>query len=874
MKDIEPTCSLEEHAKKIEQAIKIIVEATVPAKITTKKPWISEETLKLADEKRRLKQLRNVSLEYAQQYKGLCRKVKRSARQDKEHWIQDQCEQAEKGLNIGNTREAYGLIKMLRKEFVPRLNVIRNQEGTMLQTKDDIKRRWTQYCSSLYKDPGGGDGMVKELEDIAPPGEEVPQDILYSEVQAAINSLKRNKSPGSDGITAEMLQAGGEPLSREIHKLCNKAWHEGTIPEEWGKSILVPIPKKGDLSNCSNYRTISLINHTGKVLLIVLLNRLKTHLDPYLSEEQAGFRKDRSTVHQILTLRLLAEKAKRQGKKIYNCFIDFQKAFDTIKHKIIWAMLKSYGVDTKMVTLLQKIYEKSQSAVRIGKDNGEWFRTDVGTRQGDPLSPLLFIAYLERVMDQVRQNTCGINISGILINNLRFADDIDLIDEDVSSLQQQIELTKTAAEQAGLILNINKTKTMLIDVTQLDIPLCNTCYRYYSRQMRAASINATDYSMESDFGGTSKTFANASSQTEDSNVTILTRSDSVNMIVDTPATIDVTASVTTSTVVSKSSSSVASPASISFCCLPTSHGRCSICHVEFSCNSSTLVSSNDVRAPAFLEHDILIVFGSRCCVKHIDSGYLNAGALQRIRNNENKCYLCVEEFVNIFTIVKNEFLLKASTIKELNNAPPLNFDDLTSLTSDNYYVLTGLNRVDFDDLCSRIPSPALRSTHNRSARTAIACLLMKLRLGISNQVLATLFSFNDKRTVSHVVHSARKVLVEYFVPNFLGFEHIKRRDVINLHTRPLASELLAGQSDRAILILDGTYIYCQKSANNLLQRRTYSMHKGRPLVKPMLITTTTGYIVSCMGPYFADYKNNDAEITKHIIYLANRLLIK
>ncbi|CAF4277996.1 unnamed protein product, partial [Rotaria magnacalcarata] len=138
---------------------------------------------------------------------------------------------------------------MLRKEFVPRLNVIRNQEGTMLQTKDDIKRRWTQYCSSLYKDPGGGDGMIKELVDIAPPEDEVPQEILYSEVQTAINSLKRNKSPGSDGITAEMLQAGGEPLSRQIHKLCNKAWHEVTIPEEWGKSILVPIPKKGDLSS-------------------------------------------------------------------------------------------------------------------------------------------------------------------------------------------------------------------------------------------------------------------------------------------------------------------------------------------------------------------------------------------------------------------------------------------------------------------------------------------------------------------------------------------------------------------------------------------------------------------------------------------------
>src|ERR1700722_18472959 len=106
--------------------------------------------------------MKNVSIEYAQRYKDFCRKVKKSARQNKEHWIQDQCEQAEKGLNIGNTRQAYGLIKTLKKQIVPRLNVIRNQEGEILQTKDEIKQRWTQYCSSLYKDPGGGDEMVKE----------------------------------------------------------------------------------------------------------------------------------------------------------------------------------------------------------------------------------------------------------------------------------------------------------------------------------------------------------------------------------------------------------------------------------------------------------------------------------------------------------------------------------------------------------------------------------------------------------------------------------------------------------------------------------------------------------------------------------------
>ena len=136
-----------------------------------------------------------------------------------------------------------------------------------------------------------------------------------------------------------------------------------------------------------NYGTISLINHTGKILLIVLLNRLKRQLEPDLSEEQAGFRKDRSTVHQILTLRIIAEKAKRHREKIYNCFIDFQKAFDTIKHKVIWAVLRSCGKEEKMVTLLQKIYDKAQSAVRIERHQGEWFYTDVETREGDRLSP-------------------------------------------------------------------------------------------------------------------------------------------------------------------------------------------------------------------------------------------------------------------------------------------------------------------------------------------------------------------------------------------------------------------------------------------------------------------------------------------------------
>ena len=350
---------------------------------------------------------------------------------------------------------------MLRRKFMPRISTLQDQDGKVLQAQDEIIQQWTKYCSSLYKDQEGGDSIAKGLEMITPTSTEEPQNILYSEVEEAIPTLKRNKSPGSDEITAEMIQADGEQLVRQIYWLCNKVWSKGTILEEWRKSVLVPIPKKGDLSQCENYRTISLINHTGKVLLIILPNRLKNQLEPHHSEEQAGFRKDRSSVHQILTLRLIAEKAKRHGKKIYNCFIDFQKAFDTIKHRVIWAVLRSYRIEEKMVTLLQKMYEKAQSAVRIGRYQGEWFRTNVGTRQGDPLSPLLFITYLERVMDHVKETNCRIRLGGTLVNNLRFADDIDLIDDDYNSIQEQLEKTRAIAEQAGLIVNLGKIKTMV-----------------------------------------------------------------------------------------------------------------------------------------------------------------------------------------------------------------------------------------------------------------------------------------------------------------------------------------------------------------------------------------------------------------------------
>ena len=114
-----------------------------------------------------------------------------------------------------------------------------------------------------------------------------------------------------------------------------------------------------------------------------------------------------------MIMRLVAKKAKRNGITVYNCFNDFQKAFDSIQQDVIWATFQSFGVDEKLTRMLKNCYDQSKSAVQIGSDIGEWFRTVVGTRQGDPISPTIFISYLEQVMTALEEKKMGVSVNGL-----------------------------------------------------------------------------------------------------------------------------------------------------------------------------------------------------------------------------------------------------------------------------------------------------------------------------------------------------------------------------------------------------------------------------------------------------------------------------
>ena len=246
-----------------------------------------------------------------------------------------------------------------------------------------------------------------------------------------------------------------------MFKLCKIIWNTRKVPNIWTKSILILLPKKGDLKECSNYRTISLICHASKILLKLLNNRLNPSINKHISEEQAGFRAGRSTIEQIFCLRMLAEKTIEYDKKLYNCFIDFQKAFDSVPHECLWSVLKHYEVPPDVQQLIGELYKNAESTVLVNGEETEYFKTTKGCRQGCILSPSLFLFYIEKIVNEaLEQFDGGIQIGQRKLTNLKFADDIVLIDKIISMLQNLTDKVNSKSSKYGMKINKKKTETM------------------------------------------------------------------------------------------------------------------------------------------------------------------------------------------------------------------------------------------------------------------------------------------------------------------------------------------------------------------------------------------------------------------------------
>ena len=214
-----------------------------------------------------------------------------------------------------------------------------------------------------------------------------------------------------------------------VHSICQHIWKTQQWPQDWKRSLFLPIPKKGNAKECSNYRTIALISHASKVMLKILQARLQQYVDRELPVVQAGFRKGRVTRDHIANIRWIMEKAREFQKNIYFCPIDYAKAFDCVDHKKLWKILKEMVILDHLTCLLRNLYAGREATVRTGYGTTDWLQIGKGVHQGCILSPCLFNLYAENIMRNVglEKAPAGVKIAGRNINNLRYADDTTLM---------------------------------------------------------------------------------------------------------------------------------------------------------------------------------------------------------------------------------------------------------------------------------------------------------------------------------------------------------------------------------------------------------------------------------------------------------------
>ena len=211
---------------------------------------------------------------------------------------------------MGKTRDLFKKIRDAKGTIHAKMGSIKDRNGMDLTEAEDIKKRWQEYTEELYKkelhDQDNHDGMITHLE----------PDILECEVKWALKSITMNKASGGDGIPVELSQILKDDAVKVVHSICQQIWKTQQWPQDWKRSVFIPIPKKGNAKECSNYRTIALISHASNVMLKILQTRLQQYMDHELPDIQAGFRKGRGTRDQIANILWIIENEESSKKTL------------------------------------------------------------------------------------------------------------------------------------------------------------------------------------------------------------------------------------------------------------------------------------------------------------------------------------------------------------------------------------------------------------------------------------------------------------------------------------------------------------------------------------------------------------------------------
>ena len=307
--------------------------------------------------------------------------------------------------------------------------------------------------------------------DIPPDDEEngpLDYSINMEEIKKASNILKPGKALGIDNISNEMIMCLVENYPNIILKLFNSILESNEIIPEWIIGAIVPIHKKGSKGDPSNYRGITLLSCFGKLFLAILNNRLMqfTVDKSILSPSQLGFLPgNRTSDAHIIINNLVRKYCHKKNSKIFSCFIDFAKAFDTVPRGILFKKLLSYGIKGRFFNIIKNIYTKDKACVKIENKCTEVFEINQGVRQGCVMSPLLFNIFLSDLAKKLDTMDDKVKVNDSEISSLFWADDIVMLSESENGLKGMLKALEEYTSENMLEVNTDKTKIMIFNKT-------------------------------------------------------------------------------------------------------------------------------------------------------------------------------------------------------------------------------------------------------------------------------------------------------------------------------------------------------------------------------------------------------------------------
>jgi hypothetical protein len=396
-------------------------------------------------------------LETITRYVGVRARYKRRCKARRREFNQRQQTEVMELIRAGDTGGFWKVVKRFRK---PRQSL----DGSITAEK------WRIHFSEVFN---AGKDMdtewAKVIADVNLKDEHLDADVTCTEVLQAIRTLKNGKAPGSDGIGGEFFKSIALLVSGLLAYLYTRTLTTFQYPAAWVYGVVCAIYKgKGNPKQTDSYRGIMLLPVIAKIFTTILAHRLRRWLEErgIISEAQAGFRKGYSTVDNCFILDTLrAQALSRRGKKLYVCFVDMRRAFDSVLRPLLFYKLYQLGIRGPFLGLLQSMYAKCKFSVRINESSGtDPVNSTTGVMQGCILSPSLFSIFINDVVDYLANDPLDHHapaLRGIPIECLLYADDLVLISQTPLGLQRQLNRLERYCEKWGLEVNKTKTEVMV-----------------------------------------------------------------------------------------------------------------------------------------------------------------------------------------------------------------------------------------------------------------------------------------------------------------------------------------------------------------------------------------------------------------------------